>query len=55
MRYWMFGRSKLETNCRAVVRFSRVAISARVALVAVAVRAMRGTDGQRSCSMDRFR
>ena len=55
MRYWMFGRSKLETNCRAFVRSSRVAISRRVASVAVAVSAMRGTLGQRSCSIDRRR
>ena len=29
IRYWMFGRSKLATKCRAPPRFSRVAISAR--------------------------
>ena len=55
MRYWIFGRSKLETKCRAPVRFSRCAISVRVASVAVAVSAMRGTDGQRSCSADSSR
>ncbi len=52
MRYWMFGRSKLETNSCALPRSSRVAISRRVASVAVAVSAMRGTAGQRSCSTD---
>src|SRR6516164_4206036 len=46
MRYWMLGRSKLATNWRAPVRLSRPAISARVAWVAVAVSAMRGTQGQ---------
>jgi hypothetical protein len=55
MRYWMLGRSKLAVKCRASVRRSRVAISVRVALVAVAVSAMRGTSGQRSCSIDRPR
>ncbi len=52
MRYRMFGRSKLATKWRAWARFSRVAISARVAAVAVAVSAMRGTPGQRSCRSD---
>ncbi|GAA3058701.1 hypothetical protein GCM10020000_46880 [Streptomyces olivoverticillatus] len=55
MRYWMFGRSKLATKCRACCRPSRAAISVRVASVAVAVRAMRGTSGQRSCSEDSAR
>ena len=36
-------------------RLSRVAISAWVASVAVAVSAMRGTSGQRSCSTDSCR
>jgi hypothetical protein len=51
----MFGRSKLATKCRADFRFSRVAISACVASVAVAVKAIRGTSGQRSCSSDSIR
>jgi hypothetical protein len=51
----MLGRSKLATNCRASSSLSRVAISARVAWVAVAVSAIRGTSGQRSCSMDSSR
>jgi hypothetical protein len=51
MRYWMFGRSKLATKCRASPSLSRVAISLWVA-VAVAVSAMRGTVGHRSCSID---
>ncbi len=55
MRYWMFGRSKLATNCRASPSPSRDTISARVALVAVAVSAIRGTSGQRSCSPDSVR
>ena len=50
MRYWMFGRSNDETNRRDPASFSRMAISSRVACVAVAVSAMRGTSGQRSCS-----
>jgi hypothetical protein len=45
----MLGRSKLATTCLAAVRSSRCAISARVASVAVAVSAIRGTSGQRSC------
>ncbi len=52
IRYWMLGRSKLAVKCRAPVSWSRVAISSRVAVVAVAVSAMRGTSGQRSCSID---
>ena len=55
MRYWMFGRSKLATNCRAFSSPSRVVISAWVAGVAVAVSAMRGTSGQRSGSFDSAR
>ena len=58
IRYWMLGRSKLATKCwapAASVRLSRLAISAWVASVAVAVSAMRGTSGQRSCSWDRAR
>ena len=55
IRYWMFGRSKLATKCLASVRFSRVAISRWVASVAVAVSAIRGTSGQRSCSCDSIR
>ena len=52
MRYWMLGRSKLATKCRARRSQARAgsAISAWVAAVAVAVSAMRGTSGQRSCS-----
>ena len=45
----------LATNCRASSRLSLVAISARVVSVAVAVSAIRGTSGQRSCSMDSSR
>ena len=55
IRYWMLGRSKLATKCRALAQFSRVAISARVCSVAVAVSAIRGTAGQRSCSTDSAR
>ena len=55
MRYWMFGRSKLATKWRAPVRPRRVAISARVAFVAVAVSAISGTSGQRSRKVDRAR
>ncbi len=55
IRYWMFGRSKLATKCLASPSFNRSAISVCVRLVAVAVRAIRGTSGQRSCSMDRAR
>ncbi len=55
IRYWMFGRSKLETKCLACSRFSRWLISAAVASVAVAVSAIRGIDGQRSWKVDRFR
>jgi hypothetical protein len=50
IRYWMLGRSKLDTNSFDPARFSRIAISSRVAWVAVAVSAIRGTSGQRSCS-----
>ncbi|CFP69318.1 Uncharacterised protein [Bordetella pertussis] len=46
------GRSKLATKWRASSRARRCAISLRVAAVAVAVSAMRGTSGQRSCSID---
>ena len=55
MRYWMFGRSKLETKCRAPSSESRSVISRCVASVAVAVRAMRGTSGQRSASSESAR
>lgn len=55
MRYWMFGRSKLETKCAARCRCSREVISLCVASVAVAVSAMRGTSGQRSASSPRAR
>ena len=55
IRYWMFGRSKLDTNWRASVSPSRGTISSRVAQVAVAVSAIRGTSGQRSCSTERVR
>jgi hypothetical protein len=55
MRYRMLGRSKLAVNCRAPVSPSRVAISVRVAVVAVAVNAMRGTVGHRSCNIDSCR
>jgi hypothetical protein len=51
----MLGRSKLAVKCRAPVSRSRVAISSRVAEVAVAVSAIRGTSGQRSCNIDRPR
>ena len=50
MRYWMLGRSKLDTKCRAPSREQPVVISRCVASVAVAVSAMRGTSGQRSAS-----
>ena len=52
IRYWMLGRSKLATKCRASPSASREVISASVCLVAVAVTAIRGTDGHRSCSTD---
>jgi hypothetical protein len=52
MRYRMLGRSKLDTKWRASSSFSRVAISERVAWVAVAVSAIRGTSGHRSCRSD---
>ena len=55
IRYWMFGRSKSATKWRAFSRPSREAISACVAGVAVAVSAIRGTLGQRSCNMDSAR
>ena len=50
IRYWMFGRSNDDTNIFAPASLSLMAISSRVAAVAVAVRAIRGTSGQRSCS-----
>ena len=46
----MFGRSKELTNCRASSSARRSTISRRVGASAVAVSAMRGTSGQRSCS-----
>src|SRR6185312_10761574 len=46
----MLGRSKLEMNCRAWSSARRSTISRRVGASAVAVRAMRGTFGKRSCS-----
>ncbi|CAM5509949.1 hypothetical protein SVIOM74S_10190 [Streptomyces violarus] len=52
IRYWMLGRSKLATKCRADGMFSRSVISWCVACVAVAVSAIRGTSGQRSPSSD---
>ena len=52
IRYWMLGRSKLATKCLASPSSSRCAISAWVCSVAVAVSAIRGTSGQRSCSID---
>ena len=52
IRYWMFGRSKLATKCRASPSPSRVTISPSVCRVAVAVTAIRGTEGHRSCSTD---
>ncbi len=55
IRYLMLGRSKLATYCLAEARLRREMISALVALVAVAVSAILGTDGQRSCSSDRAR
>src|SRR5262249_446389 len=48
IRYWMFGRSKLATNCAASGRRRRSVISRWVSRVAVAVSAMRGTPG--NCS-----
>ena len=50
IRYWMFGRSNDDTNSFDPASLSRIAISSRVACVAVAVSAIRGTSGQRSCS-----
>ncbi len=55
IRYWMLGRSKLASKCRASGMPSRSVISRCVARVAVAVSAMRGTSGQRSPSIDRAR
>ena len=56
IRYWMFGRSKLRHEVLGLRPGSAAARSPRrVACVAVAVSAMRGTYGQRSCSVDRFR
>ena len=55
MRYWMFGRSKLDTKCLAPSSERRDVISRCVASVAVAVRAMRGTSGQRSASSESAR
>ena len=55
IRYWMLGRSKLATNCLASPSDKRTAISSRVCSVAVAVTAILGTVGQRSCSTDRAR
>ena len=53
IRYWMLGRSKLATKCRASARGRAAARSRRgCASVAVAVSAIRGTSGQRSCSSD---
>ena len=48
----MFGRSKLETNRRAPSSPRRSTISSRVTRSAVAVSAMRGTPGKRSCSSE---
>ncbi len=55
MRYWMLGRSKLATKWGASFSSRRSAISRRVAEVAVAVSARRGTPGQRSCNIDKPR
>ena len=44
--------SDVTTNCLAEPRSSRSTLSRRVAAVAVAVRAIRGTLGQRSCSTE---
>ncbi len=55
IRYWMLGRSKLATKCRALGMFSRWVISLCVASVAVAVSAIRGTSGHRSPSTERER
>ena len=52
MRYWMLGRSKLETKCSASCIRSRSVSSRWVASVAVAVNAMRGTCGKASASTD---
>jgi hypothetical protein len=48
----MLGRSKPLTKWRAWVSPRRSAISARGASSAVAVSAMRGTSGKRSCSAE---
>ena len=50
----MFGRSKLDTKMRASSSASRCTISSRVMASAVAVSAMRGTFGKRSCSTDKL-
>ena len=50
IRYWMLGRSNDDTNSFDPASFSLIAISSLVAWVAVAVSAIRGTSGQRSCS-----
>src|SRR3990172_2299038 len=47
----MLARSKLETNWRACSSASRSTISPRVGVSAVAVSAMRGTAGKRSCNI----
>src|SRR3989338_7953122 len=47
----MLVRSKLETNWRACSSASRSTISPRVGVSAVAVSAMRGTLGKRSCNI----
>ncbi len=52
IRYWILGRSKLATKCRAAPSPRRVTISPSVCRVAVAVTAIRGTEGHRSCSTD---
>ena len=55
IRYWMLGRSKLATKWRASVEIQARGDLGLRGLVAVAVRAMRGTAGQRSCSSESIR
>ena len=55
IRYWMLGRSKLATKWRALAQPQTRDDLARVCRVAVAVTAIRGTEGHRSCSTDRPR
>ena len=52
IRYWMFGRSKLDTKCRARPIRSRSVSSSWVARVAVAVSAILGICGNSSARRD---